>query len=300
VRVILLICGLLLALVALAAEAGMKAGPNMAGPGHHRLKGVSGEAPPLDGLTTPTVAISFRKLLSAYAGPAMRIRRASDNAELDVNFLGCSGFTGCPWDEVAAASHCAATNCFLKTGYDQSGGARHHTNAAAVGQPPIVFGCQAGLACLATSDSAHALAGPSITPATGVASFSAVANRVSGTGGCVLARENGAAGQRITAGLSASQWRMLGGTSGTITATAADATWHAAAGVVNGASSVLSIDGVETTGTATGSTTAGTPSVAGITGTVCRESEWIVWDNYVRTPAERAALIANQRSFFNF
>ena len=59
---------------------------------HRIVPAATAVDPPLDTLTTPSNAYSFRKLRSAYAGNAIRIRRASDNAEIDIGF---SGF--CPW-----------------------------------------------------------------------------------------------------------------------------------------------------------------------------------------------------------
>jgi len=41
---------------------------------------------PLDGLPASAAAFSLRRLRSAYAGPAVRVRRSSDNAEADIGF----------------------------------------------------------------------------------------------------------------------------------------------------------------------------------------------------------------------
>jgi hypothetical protein len=265
----------------------------------HRITAQATGTPPLDGLTNPSGAYSFRKLLSSYAGPAARIRRASDNAEIDVNFLSFSGFTGAPWDEASALAHCAATNCFMVTRYDQSGNALHWT-ATAANQPQVIFACQGGLACLETTTNLNFLLGPSVTPATGITSLSAVANRVSGAGVCTWVRQAGTAGNRLNTHTLASTWRVVGAASGFVLAPAADGAWHAANAVVNGASSVINIDGTETTGTATGNTTAGQPGLAGAVTTTCRHAEEIYWDNYILTPAERSALIANQRAFWGF
>ena len=68
--------------------------------------------------------------------------------------------------------------------------------------------------------------------------------------------------------------------------------------MIAGASSVINIDGVETIGTATGSVVAGAVGMAGSTGATCQTAEGIFWDAYINTPAERAALHANQRSYY--
>ena len=89
----------------------------------------------LDSFTTPSGAYSFRKLRTAYAGSAARIRRASDNLELDV------GFVGSDFDTAAATAHCAATSCFVKTTYDQSGLGFDMAQASTAAQPSLVFNC---------------------------------------------------------------------------------------------------------------------------------------------------------------
>lgn len=266
----------------------------------HRI--VPAAAAPLDTFTAPIAAYGFRKLRTAYSGPGVRIRRASDDAELDIGFLGFVPGLGSPWDEAAATAHCAATTCFVRTWYDQSGNARDLIQATTVNQPQLVLGCQNGVACMQVAAATHSLASAvSVTPATGVATLSAVAKRVSGTAACVLLRENASAGQRfLTQNAAANGWQLNGGTSGSVIAAAADNAWHAGVGAVSGASSLVRIDEAETTGTATGSVTAGPVAMGGASATVCQEVEAILWDNTVLTPAERTALVNNQRSFWGF
>jgi Alpha-L-arabinofuranosidase B, catalytic len=299
VRILFLLVGLLLALVALGAQAAMKAGPNMAGPGHHRLRAAAGGAPPLDGLATPTGAYSFRKLRSAYAGNAVRLRRASDNAELDIGFLGATGFTGAPWNEAAATSHCAATTCFIKTRYDQSGAAKDLVQASAAAQPPLIFNCKGVLPCWRIASSATlSWATSTTTPATGVVSISVVANRDSGTGSCFWLRQNVNNNRLQATSAVANQWVLFGGTGGTITAVVTDGAWHAAQAVVNAAASGLTVDGTTTTGTVTGNVAAGVTGILGSTTSVCSGAEEIIWDNVALTAGEIAALTANQRSYW--
>jgi hypothetical protein len=69
-------------------------------------------------------------------------------------------------------------------------------------------------------------------------------------------------------------------------------------GVITGASSVLSIDGTETTGSLTGTVVAGAVQIVGSAATTCNFAEFIYWDNYGLTSAERTALVANQRAFW--
>ena len=67
----------------------------------------------LDTYTGAGGAWSLRKLRSAYAGAAIRIERASDNAQTDI------GFSGDDLDVSAINSHCTGTTCYVKTIYDQ-------------------------------------------------------------------------------------------------------------------------------------------------------------------------------------
>lgn len=260
----------------------------------HRIMPAS--AAPLDGFTAPSGAYSFRRLKSTYAGPAIRIRRASDNLETDINFLSCTGFTGCPWDEAAALAHCAATSCFVKTMYDQSGLGFDMTMATVGNQPSLVFNCWGALPCAQVNNNTFFLQAAS-RATTSPVSISGVAERTGGTGTCIF---KAAAGANLLQGTNtvASQWTLAG--TGTIVATAADAARHSFIGVIDGtASSVFRVDAAETTGTVAVITTANVWQMqGGATPTVCRFGEEIVWSGYGLTPAERAALRSNQRSFW--
>lgn len=83
----------------------------------------------LDTYPNAAFAYSFRKLRNAYAGSAVRIRRSSDNAELDV------GFVGENFDTAAAASHIGGGSGNIVTKYDQSGNGLDLTKSTAIEQP---------------------------------------------------------------------------------------------------------------------------------------------------------------------
>ncbi len=88
--------------------------------------------PLLDTYTGAAAAYSLRKLRSAYSGSAIRVRRASDNAEQDIGFNVFNEL-----DTVSLASFCSGTDGFVKTWYDQSGNANDATQAATGSQPKI-------------------------------------------------------------------------------------------------------------------------------------------------------------------
>lgn len=88
----------------------------------------------LDTYTGAAAAYSLRKLRSAYTGNAIRVRRSSDNTELNI------GFVGGDLDTSALTTFCSGTDGFVTTWYDQSGNAYNFTQTTAANQPQIVSG----------------------------------------------------------------------------------------------------------------------------------------------------------------
>jgi len=252
---------------------------------------------PLDSFATPAGAYSMRRLKSTYTGPGIRLRRASDNAEQDINFLSFTGFTGAPIDTVAASAFCAATTCTVATWYDQSGNARHVSQATAGNQPGLTFSCQNGLPCVRVTAGGQGLQSTSVTWAAGRTSLSAVANRSAGTGSCYfIAKYVTTIGSHNLANF----WVVtdFGGEFGLA---AADNAWHAGIAIVDGASSLGRIDATETAGSSiAGSTSGFVQASLGAAATTCSLAEAVIWDNYVLPAPERAALTSNQKSFWGF
>jgi hypothetical protein len=86
-------------------------------------------------------AFSLRKLRSAYAGSAVRIRRSSDNAEQDV------GFSGENFDASSAETFVGAGNAgYVVKWYDQSSNTYDASTSTAGNQPRLVNNgtCHAG------------------------------------------------------------------------------------------------------------------------------------------------------------
>jgi hypothetical protein len=86
----------------------------------------------LDLYPNAAVAYSLRKLRTAYSGNAIRVRRSSDNAEQDINFVGGD------LDTSSLLTFCGAGNGFVTTWYDQSTNANNATQATAASQAQIV------------------------------------------------------------------------------------------------------------------------------------------------------------------
>jgi len=252
-----------------------------------------GTALPLDGLTTPTGAYSFRKLRSAHAGPAVKLRRTTGGTQ-DIGFLGCTGFTGCPIDTAAAGTFCAATTCFIDTWYDQSGAARDLVQLTAANQPALVFNCVGSSPCLRTTAATQTLASVgTVTPATGVVSLSVVGQR-SATAGCQWIRQNGATAPNRVVG-NAGTW-LIGGST-TFSSAAADSAWHAYVGALNGASTTVRVDSTNSAGSAAGSVNVGTVQLVGVAGGTCDQFETVIWDNIVLSAGEMVFLTGNQRAY---
>ncbi len=87
----------------------------------------------LDTYPNAAAAYSLRKLRSAYTGNAIRVRRASDNAEQNIGFTALGNL-----DTSALTSFCSGTNGFVTTWYDQSGNSLNATQTTAGNQPQIV------------------------------------------------------------------------------------------------------------------------------------------------------------------
>jgi len=87
----------------------------------------------LDMHGSSAAAYSLRKLSSAYAGSAIRVRRSSDNTEQNIGFDSDGNL-----DTYALSTFVGTGNGFVTTWYDQSGNDRNATQATAANQPSIV------------------------------------------------------------------------------------------------------------------------------------------------------------------
>ena len=85
----------------------------------------------LDKYPDAAVAYGLRLLRSAYLGPAIRVRRAADNAEKDIYFDGQGNL------DTADLVAFAGGSSFIRTWYDQSGNGNDAQQTAAANQPRI-------------------------------------------------------------------------------------------------------------------------------------------------------------------
>lgn len=77
-------------------------------------------------------SFSLRKINADYSGFAIRVRRSSDNAELNIGFLYNE------LDTDTLVNFAGLGNAFVTTWYDQSGNVRHATQNLLTNQPAIV------------------------------------------------------------------------------------------------------------------------------------------------------------------
>jgi hypothetical protein len=87
---------------------------------------------PLDQVSGYRLAIGLRQLRSSYTGPAIRLRRGSDNAES--NF----GFIGSELDIASISSFLGASSGYCTTLFDQSGSGNDVIQTGASNQPSFV------------------------------------------------------------------------------------------------------------------------------------------------------------------
>jgi hypothetical protein len=279
--------------VALAAaspvQAWLKAGPNVM-PGVHGVLATPGAA--AFDVSGATAVYGFRKLVAAYAGPAVRLRRASDSAQQDI------GFVGVDFDTGSATTFCNATSCFIAKWYDQSGNLRDMSQATAANQPGFAFGCTPGGGpCMRLTAGTQQLSAPSVTPAGSSVSFSTVTRRTAGTGACFILTETSLNNRFAFNNVSGSYFLAA---TGNMTAAQTEGNWHAAAGIINGASSYIAVDAASTSGTVTINGTAAAPQISGAATTTCDEVEALFWDNYPLAAGESSSLNASQRAYWGF
>jgi len=297
-------CALFLALllglaIAGLADARMHAGPNMLTAGH-RLKGTTipgMPAPPLDAIATPVkAAYGFRKLRTAYAGAAMRLQR------FPLGDVVSPGFINNQYDEATARTFCtlAGQTCIIETWYDQGPNGYHVPRSG--GAPLLRLDCKGNRPCSISNGGAYNAGGP-FPMAAGKSTLNFIGYRggnIANGCGYVIKGAN-----QITPTTPANTWFVTDYTSGSFNFTAADDAWHAITATIGGDGiipSMLNLDGVETSnpplyGDAVNPNNIIIAVGNGTGDTICQEMEALIWDNYVLSPAERAALAINQRTW---
>jgi hypothetical protein len=269
---------------------------------------------PMDAVTGQTISVCYAlrgcsKSYSTGSNPAITVRRASDSTTSNINVLSNGNL-----DVATFNTFCAATTCFLTEIFDQSGangcsGAPCNlTQATTVEQAQIVTsGCGLGtstLPCIvgATNNWIFTSAGPAALsqPFT----QSVVAERTANFTTEMTPFSTGGAAKQAIGFTTSANTAFVGelGLTSIITATAADSAWHSLIGVSNGASpnSILSVDGVSTTGTTVGITNVFTAMLAESNGVNALNgfmTEAIMWSTALSS-ANLTALCHNQYAYW--
>lgn len=84
-------------------------------------------------VASSAVAYGLRRLRTNYTGPAIRVRRTSDNAEADIGFAANGSL-----NVAALLAHCGGSSGFVRTWYDQDLAGNHATQTDPALQPAIV------------------------------------------------------------------------------------------------------------------------------------------------------------------
>jgi len=195
----------------------------------------------------------------AGASQAINIRRASDNATQDIGLT-----ASCNLDVATATTFCNATTCFVTEFYDETGNARHATQATAAKQPQLIFNCiNTTLPCAKFVGASAQSLTATISTINQPFSISTVEIRTSTT------TENDVIGNNAntTFGFGGANlvlaWGGNGG-AGITTAAATDNAWHAVSAVYNGASMKLVPDNNTTSNASGGSSAFTTPLNIGV------------------------------------
>jgi alpha-L-arabinofuranosidase B-like protein len=239
---------------------------------------------------------AYNGAYAAANGPAFDLRRSSDNGTMTATVLGSGGL-----DIATISAWAGADTITISRAYDQSGNNRHVVQATAANQEQLLLTGGMGnrpyiVAAAAPKQLATAA---TFTPATGVVSFSVVAMRAGVVATQFLAQTTGRNSIQGNDQGTANRWTLkaIAGTTTRLSAVAADSVWHIGQGVMNGASSVLSIDGIDTAGTVNGTTTAANTVLAfSAAGGVC-EARYD--DNVAWSSGDRALLYANQSAYYS-
>lgn len=231
------------------------------------VQGGSAYSGPIDATTTAESCNSLRACSEAVAlaGTAIvNLRRSTDNETCDFGtnrngFLGLSKNCSGSDNGETATTFENGGSLFETDRYDQTGNGYNMANSTAATQAAFTISCLNGLPCdVFTYATSQFLVSSSFATLAQQYTFGAVAERTSNTTSYqkILASDSGT---DATLGFNdtANTVFMYGGAV-VATASATDSALHTFSAVFNGSSSIMNVDGTETTGLNTGTDSTGT------------------------------------------
>lgn len=254
----------------------------------------------LDNVPGATAAYSLRRLRNGYPGPAVTIRRSSDNTLQNI------GFVGNDFDVGSFSAFVGGGTGFVATWYDQSG---NGSNATAIGgltanQSPVVLAVTpSGKAAVnSTATSQGMIAATAASPA--VVSLAAVSNRTGNqtNHNVYLSFDGGCPGLDY---VNSANGGIVVGNVGVVITTAAvvtDNAFHSAIGIVNGAATQVTTEtGATGTNTITGATGATQIDLIGRAsfGFIGYLAEGIIWSRALAA-GESTQVFSDQRAYYGF
>jgi hypothetical protein len=151
----------------------------------------------------------------------------------------------------AAAAPACSVQCDITKWYDQTGNANHVTQTLSLNRTVfLTFSCLGALPCGTSNVTGASYISAGSVVAASPITMSSVSNRttnVTSFQAVIDFNDNNS----FLGFVNSANTARLAGSAGQIAPTAADNAWHAMNGVLNGASSVLNVDGTETSGSLT-------------------------------------------------
>lgn len=177
--------------------------------------------------------------------PLINVCNVSDVVCAD---LSSDATTGALVISTIGGSSCSVVTCTIKTMYDRSGNGNDVTQATIAARPTLVVSCVNSLPCATFVKTSSTYLSGAIAALSQPYTYSTVAIRTAAftTIGVVL-NIRSTTGANIYFHSTANTFATFAG-SAEITQSATDNAWHAIQAVLNGASSVLSVDNSEATG----------------------------------------------------
>jgi len=259
----------------------------------------------LDSLPAAAAIFSVRRMSSAYAGPILRVRRASDGAQQDIGAT-----VGGNLDTAALASFCGASSCFVSALYDQSGNARDAVQATTASQPRNTnvgaVETEGGRPTLRFTAFGQNLAAPAITGQSIQGTFNAVARATDTTSNMhAMGDRSGVAGRVIRAIAGGARYSGFN-TGGSVVSMTGATTQQRVVTILSDVSAVSgALDGTLSAGSASSYYQSSSTALwIGGTGSVASNGDWVgtiseaTVFNFTLNTSQRQTLERNQGAYY--